>query len=152
MFYKTKITKLTNEQIDFSNCNSAYNCFGQSSIIELPIIDLSNTSVAHYFMYGCTSLKRVEKIIISEKITNFGYFVMNCLALEHIIFEGVITASIGFKQSSLLDNASIQSIINCLADLTGQTAQTLTLHADVGAKLTDEQKVTITAKNWILAY
>jgi exopolyphosphatase/pppGpp-phosphohydrolase len=102
----------------------------------------------------CEILKiaNAQKIIISEKITNFGYFVTNCLALEHIIFEGVIIVSIGFKQSSLLDNASIQSIINCLADLTGQTAQTLTLHADVGAKLTDEQKVTITAKNWILAY
>lgn len=29
--------------------------------------------------------------------------------------------------------------------------QTLTLHADVKAKLTDEQKATITAKNWLLA-
>ena len=33
----------------------------------------------------------------------------------------------------------------------GSDAQTLTLHADVKAKLTDEQKATISKKNWILA-
>ena len=34
----------------------------------------------------------------------------------------------------------------------GGTAHTLTLHATVGSKLTDEQKATITAKNWELVY
>ena len=34
---------------------------------------------------------------------------------------------------------------------TGGAAQTLTLHSDVVAKLTNEQKATIAAKNWILA-
>ena len=36
--------------------------------------------------------------------------------------------------------------------LTGSTAQTLSLHADVGAKLTDAQKAAASAKNWTLAY
>ena len=47
---------------------------------------------------------------------------------------------------------TIQSIIDGMADLTGATAQTLTFHKDVGAKLTDAQKATITAKNWTLVY
>lgn len=34
----------------------------------------------------------------------------------------------------------------------GGTAQTLTVHKTVGEKLTDEQKATITAKNWTLVY
>jgi hypothetical protein len=33
-----------------------------------------------------------------------------------------------------------------------QKAQTLTVHAEVGNKLTEAQKATITAKNWILVY
>ena len=40
---------------------------------------------------------------------------------------------------------------NCLVDLTGQTSQTLKFHADVKAKLTEEQITTITGKNWTLA-
>ena len=51
-----------------------------------------------------------------------------------------------------LSDETIQSIIDGLADLTEQTTQTITFYATVGAKLTDEQKATITAKNWTLAY
>lgn len=63
-----------------------------------------------------------------------------------------IKISIRFSESNLLSDLSIQSIIDGLADLTGGTAQTLTLHATVGNKLTDTQKTTITAKNWTLVY
>ena len=68
----------------------------------------------------------------------------------------VVEQSIKFSFSWVtclnLSTDTIQSIIDGLADLTGGTAQTLTLHANVGAKLTDEQKATITAKNWTLVY
>lgn len=63
-----------------------------------------------------------------------------------------INLSISFAQSPDLDDVSIQAIVDGLADLTGQTEQTLTVHKTVGEKLTDEQKATITAKNWTLAY
>ena len=63
-----------------------------------------------------------------------------------------IKISIRFSESSLLSDLSIQSIIDGLADLTGGTAQTLTLHSTVGSKLTDTQKAAITAKNWTLVY
>lgn len=63
-----------------------------------------------------------------------------------------IKISINFADSKLLSDVSIQSIIDGLADLTGGTAQTLTLHSTVGSKLTDTQKATITAKNWTLVY
>jgi hypothetical protein len=54
--------------------------------------------------------------------------------------------------SAVLSDDSIQSIIDGLADLTGSTAQTLTLHATVGAKLTQAQKDAAAAKNWTLVY
>jgi hypothetical protein len=57
-----------------------------------------------------------------------------------------------FGNSSKLSDASIQSIIDGLADLTGQTAKTLTLRTDVGAKLTQAQKDAAAAKNWTLVY
>lgn len=85
--------------------------------------------------------------------TSFNSTFWSCFSLKEIRFvENSIKASIGFPQSNLLSDLSIQSIIDGLADLTGGTAKTLTLHATVGAKLTDEQKATVTAKNWTLVY
>lgn len=77
----------------------------------------------------------------------------SCSKLENIEFaSNTIKISISFVWCPLLTDKSIQSIIDGLADLTGGTAQTLTLHSTVGASLTDEQKAVITAKNWTLVY
>lgn len=97
-------------------------------IVEIGEMDISNATVVNSMFNYCNNLERVS-------------FVKGCIKI-----------SIGFAHSSKLDDVSIQSIIDGLADLTGKTAQTLTLHATVGAKLTDEQKATISAKNWTLAY
>ena len=75
---------------------------------------------------------------------------MACKSLVTVSFvENSIPFSLSFAQSPLLSDESIQSIINGLA--TVETAQTLTLHADVKAKLTESQIAQITSKNWTLA-
>jgi hypothetical protein len=89
--------------------------------------------------------------VVSEELA-LTDFVTGCMRLENITVEGTIGKSIAFAQSSLLTTASVNSIINALKDLTGAAAQTLTLHADVGARLTEAQKAAITAKNWTLVY
>ena len=58
---------------------------------------------------------------------------------------------------SLLENRQISAGMNQIVwDAStmapSTTALTLTLHKDVGEKLTEEQKAAITAKNWILVY
>lgn len=81
--------------------------------------------------------------------TTFNY----CKTLKEIRFvPNTIYLGISLGHSSLLSAESIQSIIDGLADLTGATAQNVKFHATVGAKLTDGQKATITAKNWTLVY
>lgn len=72
--------------------------------------------------------------------------------IEFRVVEKSIKYSFGVSSSPNLSTETTQSIIDGLADLTGSTAQTLTLHSTVGGKLTDEQKATITAKNWALVY
>ena len=92
-----------------------------------------------------------EPINLSSSGSNnmFG----NCISLVYVRFVPLtIPKNISFSKSGSLSDETTQSIIDGLADLTGGTAQTLTLHATVGAKLTDEQKATITAKNWTLVY
>ena len=76
-----------------------------------------------------------------------------CEALETVRFTaGSIKVPISFAHSYNLTDATIQNIIDALADKTGGTAQTLTLHATVGAKLTDAQKSAASAKNWTISY
>lgn len=124
-------------------------------------------------------LKRVTLNVDTSKCTNFNCAFEYCVALEIIdgfpldfssatmatnplhnclkliefrVVENSIKISFNAQHCSNLSAETIQSIINGLADLTGQTTQTVTFYSTVGAKLTDEQKATITAKNWTLAY
>lgn len=76
----------------------------------------------------------------------------SCTSLVDLeLKKNTLFVSFGIAQSPLLSDESIQSIIDGLADLTGGTAQTITFHKDVKAKLTDDQIAQITSKNWTLA-
>lgn len=90
---------------------------------------------------------------ISESTNNGLAFNMN-YALKEVRFVPLcINKNISFNHSSQLSDVSIQSIIDGLADLTGQTAQTLSVHKDVKAniKANEEWLTAITSKNWTLA-
>jgi hypothetical protein len=123
-------------------------------LTEIPHIDMSsiNTSVGNLF-HTCAKLVRIEKITYTENSAcyNTGSF-QGCNALTDVEFAGVIAGNMNLSWSPLLNEATVQSLIDHLKDLTGATAQTITFHATVGGKLTDAQKATITAKNWQLVY
>lgn len=125
----TKGTSFTVPSWDLRKATTIKSMFLYSNgIVEIGEMEIPNVTTTQTAFNGCTKLERIS-------------FAPNC-----------IKVSIGFPASNLLDDASIQSIIGGLADLTGKTTQTLTFHADVGAKLTDEQKLDISSKNWTLAY
>ena len=84
--------------------------------------------------------------------TNVNNVFGDCVSLKEVRFKiNSIKISFQIHYPNNLSDASIQSLIDGLADLTGATSQTLTLHKDVKAKLTEEQISTITNKNWTLA-
>ena len=114
-------------------------------------VDIEIGVNASYTFISCYSLKTIRKLIVSENTTFYRWF-DGCEALESVTFEGVIATDISFRDSAKLSNASVQNIIDHIKDLTGQTSQTLTLHATAGANLTQAQKDAITAKNWQLVY
>ncbi len=136
--------------------------FAFSGAHDLEELDLSNfvqgggavvVTDASYLFYGDTKLRAIYGELDFSAGVNLSTAFTNCTSLEEVrIKAGTLNKSMTFAPCSKLSNASIQSIVEGLADLTGQTTQTLTLHADVGAKLTDEQKASVTAKNWTLAY
>lgn len=132
--YTYAFTSYKGETIDLSDCNL-----------------ISNLAAA--FQYGSENLKK----IIGELDCSYCLYATNlgnscfasCPGLEEVRFKpNSIPFSIGFASSDKLSDESIQSIINGLADNTGQTAQKLDLHADVVLKLTEEQTAQIYAKNW----
>lgn len=153
MFQGTGITDFTRDGIvlDFSEAVDMRYIFADTKNTEmkLPTIDMSSAS-ATYQTFGNYWGKDLSVILREE--TDYSDTFAGTLYLENLSINGTISKAIKLKDSSLLSDESIQSVINALKDLTGATAQTLTLHATVGAKLTDAQKATITAKNWTLVY
>lgn len=141
--------------IDTANVTNFERMFdGVSNIEEITLTSTYNgTNFAYMFNY-CSKLKTISTLDLSNCENTTNMF-MGCASLENISFEqGSIKISIGITSSKLTDGTngtsnSIQSIIDGLA--TVETAQTLTLHADVKAKLTEKQLATIINKNWNLA-
>lgn len=159
MFRSCKITDLKGilerqgVVLDTSQATSPANMFYECrKLTRLPSIDLTNSSTTFGFSFSyCSDLVSIDKIILNQEgalSVHFDY----CVSLEHIRFEGIIGQALELRWSSKLTGGSVQDIIDHLKDLTGQAEQTLTFHADVGARLTDAQKATVTAKNWTLVY
>ena len=104
---------------------------------------------------NCYALEEIigELKDIGTYANNFTSTFGSCSKLKEVRFaKDAIFNSVSFANCSKLSDASIQSIIDGLKDLTGASAKTIIFHADVGGKLTDEQKTAISAKNWTLAY
>lgn len=121
---------------------------------KVPLI-LQNGSMRATFNY-CESLKRIPSLVLQVPTTDTTSTFNGCYNLEEINIvcegEGGFATNLSLAQSSKLSAESVQSIIDALVDLTGATAQTITFHATVGAKLTQAQKDAISAKNWTLVY
>ena len=110
----------------------------------------SSGNKAQETFFGCYNLHTIIGTIDFSQCSGFVNTYYSCSKLVNVEFlPNNIFYSIQFAQSPLLSDESIQSIINGLA--TVDTAQTLTLHADVKAKLTESQIAQITSKNWTLA-
>jgi hypothetical protein len=122
---------------------------------DIEIVDLTECARTitnmDYMCFQANSLKSIFGALDVSQCTSFTYSFFAGTLRDVEFVPNTIKADIRFNSAYLTD-ASIESIINGLADLTGGTAQTLTLHSTVCAKLTDEQKTAIHAKNWTLAY
>lgn len=99
--------------------------------------------------YGNVPLKYIGGELDFTNVTRGNSF--HCTAIEQIGFvKGSIHISVAFAGCSKLNDASIQSIIDGLADLTGQTQQTVQFHSAVMARIPDELKIAAIMKNWIV--
>lgn len=137
--------------LDFSKTTSGLDVFQHSGFTVLPVIDCSSSKILQGWFYGSYNLHTIRLIKVHSGITTYYNAFSVCNLLKEVRFEGEIAANINFSSCSQLSMESVDSIIDALVDLTGQTARTLTLHATVKGNLTTDQIAQITNKNWTLA-
>lgn len=155
MFRQAKnVKKIKLSAADFSTTNPIIANYMFTGSQSVEVIDISGLKFqignAESVFQSCDSLKKIIGIIDFSKALKISNMFFGLVRLEEVRFEKeTLSLSVSFAQSPLLSDVSIQSIIDGLA--TVETAQTLTLHADVKAKLTEAQISQITSKNWTLA-
>lgn len=128
-------------------------CFAPN-ITHIPTLSLVGlTEQVRALFDGDKQLVEIEKIILPQKINaTFDAWFSNCLALEHITFEGVIGSSINLQWSTKLTQASIRSIFNALSSTTSGLTLTLSRVAKEAAFTTDEWNTLVATKsNWSIS-
>ncbi|MEE0840566.1 MAG: hypothetical protein U0L72_08530 [Acutalibacteraceae bacterium] len=107
----------------------AFWMFSYSGVKELDFnLDLTKCTAVNQMFYGCSHLKKIKKIIFSDKgDLGFNQTFYGANVLEEISIEGVIGKEISFESCKLLNRASIESIIKHLSTAQGAT---LTLSAE----------------------
>lgn len=142
--------------IDFSKSKRLTNIFSYAATKYVGVIStIGSTSSDLSGMFGNSGIVSIDEFILksdgSQSLTNIF---QSCPNLEHVIVSGVIGKN-GFNVSASpkLDLESLLSILNALADKSGDTSGTswvCTLGTDNLAKLSDEQKQIATDKGWNL--
>ena len=142
----------------FSNCSSLQS-------LDLSDWDTSNVTNMGLMFYNCDLLQSLDlSNWDTSKVTAMSSMLNYCIKLTTLIggrtIDEVLSNNIstfnGLKinislDSTILDRASLRAIINGLADLTGSSAQTITLGSTLITKLTEEDIAVATAKNWTIA-
>lgn len=146
------ITDLTEIELDCANKTSAQYMFnGCTNLVSVKLKNTGKIKTWYQCFAVVNSLKlvSVEELDLSSTTNTQFNFPLSVTRLK--LVPNTLKITTNFSKLKNLDAESIQSIVNSPTDLTGQTTQTLTLHADVKAKLTETQIASITSKNWTLA-
>ncbi len=114
-------------------------------------VDISKATAHINLFRGCEALEIIDGTPLDfSSASSLNIFNLCYSIVELRVVPQSIKVNLVCSYSPYLSNESIQSIIDGLADLTGQTSQKITFHSSVVLKLTDEQKLTILLKNWEL--
>lgn len=166
MFYLSMITDLVKTledagvTLDTSGITSRVdNMFAWcTNLTTVPYLDVRNANFGTATLTGlfdyCSKLHTVKGLHLSESTTFSTSTFGRCSALENLTIYGTIGQNgLYLAYSNKLTHDSLMSVINALADKTGDTSKnwTVTLGTTNLAKLTDAEKAIATQKGWTLA-
>lgn len=98
---------------------------------------------------NCFSITEFVFLGVPDQIKNTAF--TNCVNVTNFSIPQGWNIDLYLNSMLNLNEECVQNITDNIADLTGLESKILQFHADVKAKLTDEQIATITGKNWTLA-
>lgn len=159
MFQSCKIKTVI--QLDTRNVTTMYLMFsGCNELIEVPELDTRNVTNMQNLFQSCSSLRKVA-LLDFNSVTNTSGFVSGCASLVflNIVNLGKIASTLDLSGCSVWGSTEEgrQSLIDSLITnsydraANGKSACKITLHANVKARLTDEEKAAITAKGFTIA-
>ena len=113
-------------------------CYGCTSLEVFAVSSDSNflyiSNCSRMFL-NCSKLKTIQgRLKFNSTITNYSLMFGGCVLLETVKCNGIV-ANISFSASPLLSLESLQYLIT---NATNTSAITVTVHADVYAKIQDE--------------
>ena len=166
MFYGCNFSTLDLSSFDTSavtNMNEMFKHCDRLTTLDLSSFDTSAVNFMAGMFDNCDRLTTLDlSSFDTSSVTNMSSMFYNCNNLTTIIgnhtieevHAGTVKAmrglkiSISFSYSPNLERASILALFYGLADLTGNTKQTISLHATAKARLTAEDIKIATDKNW----
>lgn len=156
VFKNFDTSSVTNMESMFAYCYSIKS-------LDLSNFNTSAVTIMNLMFYSCDLLTSLDvSNLDTSAVTSMYSIFYNCYSLTTIIGThtleevqaGTVKAlrglkiSISFSDSPNLERASILALFYGLADLTGNTKQTIILHATAKARLTAEDIKIATDKNW----
>ena len=135
--------------LNTSNVTTMNNMFSScSSLQTIPLLNTSNVTNMNSMFSVCYSLQTIPLLNTSNVTTMSGMF-NSCSYLEFLTMTN-IKVSFKISSSTKFSQETLEALIDNLADLTGQTAQTFTMGSTNLAKVSQEKKDLATARNWNL--
>lgn len=155
---------------DISNASTLYAMFWYCRMlkhIDVSNWDTRNVNDFNAVFRGCDALQKIDLTRWDASNTtsagNYGMFnqsgvisIIGDYTIDDVVQNNIsclngLTVSFNTGNPTNINRASLRALINGLADLTGQTAQTLTIGNTNIAKLTEEDIAIATSKNWTIA-
>lgn len=136
----------------FASNNTLTEIADYSSGLTFSLIFQRATGLKEAFRW-CPKLVRIgtrENPYNVKNCTNFDNAFSDSVRLKEIHMIN-ISVSFDISSSNQFEESDLVEILSNLMDLTGKTAQTLTMGATNLSKLTDAEKAIATNKNWVLA-
>ena len=135
--------------LDTSSATSMIYMFAYCYALQtIPLIDTSSATNIGSMFQNCSSLQTATLNLNSA--TNLSNLFSSCSYLEYLTLTN-IKKSLSISASTKYSHDTLLAIVNALTDLTGGTAQTLTMGSTNLAKLYSEEIAIATNKNWTLA-
>ena len=140
MFYGCNLSTLDLSSFDTSaatNMNNMFKYCERLTTLDLSSFNTSSVTFMGGMFYNCNNLTTIIGNHTLEEVQAGTVKALRGLKI-----------SISFSDSPNLERASILALFYGLADLTGNTKQTIILHATAKARLTAEDIKIATDKNW----